>query len=78
MAGTPTFFINEHRHDGPQDLPVLSKVIAEARAQASVPAQSRGHHVPVETAANPIIAVSPDLGFIPAIPVQRSPDQEST
>jgi len=33
VAGTPTFFINDRRHDGPQDLATLNKVIREARAQ---------------------------------------------
>lgn len=33
VAGTPTFFVNERRHDGPQDLATLNKVIQEARAQ---------------------------------------------
>ncbi|NMO50111.1 thioredoxin domain-containing protein [Actinoplanes sp. TBRC 11911] len=34
VAGTPTFFINGQRHDGPQDLATLNRVIGEARAQA--------------------------------------------
>ncbi|MEV6412356.1 Na+/H+ antiporter NhaA [Kribbella sp. NPDC051718] len=29
VAGTPTFFINNHRHDGPQDLPTLSGAIRQ-------------------------------------------------
>jgi Na+/H+ antiporter NhaA len=33
VAGTPTFFINDRRHDGPQDLTTLNRVIREARAQ---------------------------------------------
>ncbi|HVV19968.1 MAG TPA: Na+/H+ antiporter NhaA [Pseudonocardiaceae bacterium] len=33
VVGTPTFFVNEHRHDGPQDLGTLNRVIDEARAQ---------------------------------------------
>ncbi|WP_410813414.1 Na+/H+ antiporter NhaA [Micromonospora sp. 067-2] len=36
VAGTPTFFINGQRHDGPQDLATLNRVIDEARAQAAV------------------------------------------
>jgi Na+/H+ antiporter NhaA len=35
VAGTPTFFINNHRHDGPQDLGTLSQVIRQALATAS-------------------------------------------
>jgi Na+/H+ antiporter NhaA len=34
VAGTPTFFINERRHDGPQDLTTLTQAVQEARAQA--------------------------------------------
>jgi Na+/H+ antiporter NhaA len=30
VAGTPTFFINNHRHDGPQDLPTLTAAIQQA------------------------------------------------
>jgi Na+/H+ antiporter NhaA/protein-disulfide isomerase len=79
VAGTPTFFINEHRHDGPQDLPVLSKVIAEARAQAAVLTHERRQREPAETAtvaiSDPIIAVSPGLGPVPAISVQRETGQ---
>ena len=30
VAGTPTYFVNERRHDGPQDLATLSRVIREA------------------------------------------------
>ena len=41
VAGTPTFFINSRRHDGPQDLPVLSKAIADARAQAAAAPRER-------------------------------------
>jgi protein-disulfide isomerase len=74
VAGTPTFFINEHRHDGPQDLPVLSKVIVEARAQASAPARARRRNASADPATaalpEPAIAVSPGLGPIPAISVQ--------
>jgi hypothetical protein len=33
VAGTPTFFINDRRHDGPQDLTTLNRVIRETRAQ---------------------------------------------
>jgi Na+/H+ antiporter NhaA len=33
VAGTPTFFINDHRHDGPQDLPVLNQAIQLAYDQ---------------------------------------------
>jgi Na+/H+ antiporter NhaA len=35
VAGTPTFFINSRRHEGPQDLGTLTKAIAEARALAA-------------------------------------------
>jgi protein-disulfide isomerase len=31
VAGTPTFFVNDRRHEGPQDLEGLNRVIAEAR-----------------------------------------------
>jgi Na+/H+ antiporter NhaA len=79
VAGTPTFFINEHRHDGPQDLSVLSKVIAEARAQALAPAHARRSEGSAGTVtADPeelIIAVSPALGPIPAISVKQEPGQ---
>ncbi|MEU6206558.1 Na+/H+ antiporter NhaA [Micromonospora musae] len=37
VAGTPTFFINGRRHDGPQDLATLNRVIGEARALAGAP-----------------------------------------
>src|SRR5262249_20058033 len=75
VAGTPTFFINEHRHDGPQDLSLLTKVIAEARAQASAQAPARRRTGPAnsETAArrDSTIAASPDMGIIPVIPVRQ-------
>lgn len=32
---TPTFFINNHRHDGPQDLPTLTRVIRQTLATAT-------------------------------------------
>jgi Na+/H+ antiporter NhaA len=35
VAGTPTFFINERRHDGAQDLATLTRAIAEARVRAA-------------------------------------------
>ena len=35
VAGTPTFFINSRRHEGPQDLGTLTKAIEEARALAA-------------------------------------------
>jgi Na+/H+ antiporter NhaA len=35
VAGTPTFFINDRRHDGPQDLAALNRVIGQARALLS-------------------------------------------
>lgn len=35
VAGTPTFFINNHRHDGPQDLPTLSRAIQQTLATAT-------------------------------------------
>jgi Na+/H+ antiporter NhaA len=54
VAGTPTFFINEHRHDGPQDLPVLSNVIAEARALALAPRRSQNR----SPAKDPDVALS--------------------
>jgi protein-disulfide isomerase len=34
VAGTPTFFVNDRRHDGPQDLTTLNQVIATARTHA--------------------------------------------
>jgi Na+/H+ antiporter NhaA len=52
VAGTPTFFINSRRHDGPQDLSVLTKVIADAREQAVAAAlQEPNESEPVTTAA---------------------------
>ena len=35
VAGTPTFFVNARRHEGPQDLDTLNRVIAEAHARAA-------------------------------------------
>ncbi|MFI5694143.1 Na+/H+ antiporter NhaA [Kribbella sp. NPDC051586] len=35
VAGTPTFFINNHRHEGPQDLGTLNQAIAQTLATAS-------------------------------------------
>lgn len=35
VAGTPTFFINGHRHDGPPDLAALNRDIEEVRAQVT-------------------------------------------
>ena len=35
VAGTPTFFINSHRHDGPQDLPTLTDAIRQTLATAT-------------------------------------------
>jgi protein-disulfide isomerase len=35
VAGTPTFFINNHRHDGPQDLPTLTHAIEQTLATAT-------------------------------------------
>ena len=35
VAGTPTFFINNHRHDGPQDLPTLTRAIQQTLATAT-------------------------------------------
>jgi protein-disulfide isomerase len=35
VAGTPTFFINNHRHDGPQDLGSLTEAIRQSVATAS-------------------------------------------
>lgn len=79
VAGTPTFFINEHRHDGPQDLSVLSKVIADARAQALAAAQER-NPTGADTAATgavqePVVAVSLGFGPVPSITVQRARQQ---
>ncbi|MFI5610155.1 Na+/H+ antiporter NhaA [Amycolatopsis sp. NPDC051903] len=35
VAGTPTFFINDQRHDGPQDLTTLNTAITGARTRAA-------------------------------------------
>jgi protein-disulfide isomerase len=35
VAGTPTFFVNDRRHVGPQDLTTLNTVIATARSHAA-------------------------------------------
>jgi protein-disulfide isomerase len=35
VAGTPTFFINNHRHEGPQDLGTLSEAIQQSLAVAT-------------------------------------------
>jgi protein-disulfide isomerase len=35
VAGTPTFFINNHRHEGPQDLATLSAAIEQSLATAT-------------------------------------------
>jgi Na+/H+ antiporter NhaA len=80
VAGTPTFFINGRRHDGPQDLPVLSRAIDEARAlsrpararPAAPPYDSRGGAPREVTAAS--AAVSPALGPVPAIYVPLGAD----
>ena len=69
VAGTPTFFINERRHDGPQDLSVLTKVIADAREQAVAAQEERRERTAptaAETVREPILAASPGLGPIPA------------
>jgi protein-disulfide isomerase len=45
VAGTPTFFVNARRHEGPQDLETLNRVIAGARARAAAftnPPRERG------------------------------------
>ncbi|HJP77811.1 MAG TPA: Na+/H+ antiporter NhaA [Pseudonocardiaceae bacterium] len=45
VAGTPTFFVNARRHEGPQDLEALNRAIAEARARAAAfanPPRGRG------------------------------------
>jgi protein-disulfide isomerase len=39
VVGTPTFFINGHRHDGPQDLTTLTEAIATARSHAAAGAR---------------------------------------
>jgi Na+/H+ antiporter NhaA len=35
VAGTPTFFVNDRRHDGPQDIATLNTVIDQARSRAA-------------------------------------------
>jgi len=35
VAGTPTFFVNDRRHEGPQDLVALGRAIGEAREQVA-------------------------------------------
>ncbi|NUR94339.1 MAG: thioredoxin domain-containing protein [Kribbellaceae bacterium] len=35
VAGTPTFFINNHRHEGPQDLGTLTEAIQQSLATAT-------------------------------------------
>ncbi|MFF4597741.1 Na+/H+ antiporter NhaA [Amycolatopsis sp. NPDC001319] len=35
VAGTPTFFVNDQRHDGPQDLATLTTVITGARSRVT-------------------------------------------
>src|SRR6201995_1213097 len=43
VAGTPTFFINGHRHDGPPDLAALNREIEEAETQPPLnPGSPRG------------------------------------
>ncbi|WP_225918621.1 Na+/H+ antiporter NhaA [Actinocatenispora comari] len=48
VAGTPTFFINDRRHDGPQDPAALAAAIDAARRSATAlpaaPAHARGRH----------------------------------
>jgi len=61
VAGTPTFFVNGRRHDGPQDLPVLNDAIDEARAlsgtAAARPLSGRipgnPHAAPADPAGSP-------------------------
>ena len=36
VSGTPTFFINGHRHQGAYDIDTLSHAVRAARARASV------------------------------------------
>jgi protein-disulfide isomerase len=38
VAGTPTFFLNGHRHLGAYDLESLTRAVDAARAMAAVPA----------------------------------------
>jgi Na+/H+ antiporter NhaA len=41
VAGTPTFFVNDTRHDGPQDLAALNAAIADARTRTAAFAGAR-------------------------------------
>jgi len=45
VNGTPTFFINGHRHDGPWDLQSLTEAVTIAMAP-SVDGRAGGHHRP--------------------------------
>jgi protein-disulfide isomerase len=86
VAGTPTFFINERRHDGPQDLATLTKAIGEARAQADAFSGAARHDsgreegpdgdAPIRSGSIPVShgAVSPALGPVPAIYVPSPKD----
>ena len=77
VAGTPTFFINEHRHDGPQDLPVLSKAIADARAQALAAAQERNHkEKEADTTATGAVRTAGFAVSLALVPSPASPCKE--
>jgi protein-disulfide isomerase len=45
VNGTPTFFINGHRHDGPWDLQSLTEAVTRAMAPAT-DGRAHGHHRP--------------------------------
>jgi Na+/H+ antiporter NhaA len=77
VAGTPTFFVNEQRHDGPQDLTTLSRVIANARAHATastgVPRRPKRRTSSARTDSGTVVTVTPSLGPVPPIAVTGRP-----
>jgi Na+/H+ antiporter NhaA len=56
VAGTPTFFVNDRRHEGPQDLETLNRVIAEARDRAAAFTNRTGQHRNVKSLVGATLA----------------------
>jgi Na+/H+ antiporter NhaA/protein-disulfide isomerase len=56
VAGTPTFFVNDRRHEGPQDLETLNRVIAEARDRAAAFTNSASRRRNVKSLVGSVLA----------------------
>jgi Na+/H+ antiporter NhaA len=56
VAGTPTFFVNDRRHEGPQDLETLNRVIAEARDRAAAFANRASQRRSVKSVVSSVLA----------------------